>query len=258
MFAVGCVETPDLGVSDTVHAAIGSATVTMDLTASTFATPVTVTFAGLDGAATDGIAIAPQGSATMATGAAAPKPSVTTDAPSYTTFVPVGVNWAGLTGSAKDWIGLAPVGSGVTNVSTWVYTSGTVSGRTVFNTAALAPGSYVARAFANNSYTITTESLPFTVTMPVPSKVATDLSTYVVEQSIVVSWAGLPGNTKDWIGYAPEGSPATTVTRWLYTGGAKSGSRLIEGALAPGTYVARAFVNDSYNQSGESTSFVVQ
>ena len=401
-WVAGCA--PDPGVSDTAQAAIGPATVTTDQTSYSFATPVTVTFAGLDGAATDWVAIAPQGSplttttrwsftgggasgskvfegpatggtyvarafdagsallgesdpfttadpsethATVAatqaaytmadpitiafTGmpgnaqdwiAIAPQgfpvndqaewkftgggvdgsvtfpdgfaltmfppgnyvaraylngtftlaaestvftigiataPAVTTDRTAYTSVDPIGVLWSGLPGNAKDWIAIAPSGSEPTQVATWVYANGVVNGSTTFNTSVLAAGTYVARAFVDDSYTIIAESAAFTVTVATQTTVTTDLATYAVGQPITISWTGLPGNSKDWVGYAPAGSPDTTVTRWLYVGpNAQTGSLTLEGALAAGTYVARAFVNDSYTKAGESAAFVVQ
>lgn len=407
-FAAGCIEAPDPGGSDTVQAASGPATVTTDMTAYTYATPVKVTFSGLDGAATDWIAIAPQGSplttttrwsftggrtsgsltfegpATRGTyvarafdgssvllGESAPfttaDPSdtmatvratrsaysmtdpitiswtglpgnahdwiaiapqgfplddqaewqytgggvdgsvtfpdgfqltgfppgnyvaraylndtftlvaespvfaigdvarfVRTDATAYTAIDPITVTWGGLPGNATDWIGLAPSGSDAMTVATWAYVGtgadgrGNPNGSTAFSAASLPAGTYVARAFVDDSYMIIAESPPFTVSAATPAKIATDLSTYAVAQTIVVSWSGLSGNVKNWVAYAPAGAPDTTVTRWTYTDGVAAGSFAFEGALAPGMYVARAFVNDTYTKIGESAAFIVQ
>lgn len=186
-------------------------------------------------------------------------PAVTSDRTSYTTLDPINVIWSGLPGNPKDWIGVSPSGSDPTTVAQWTYANGTVNGSASFNTAALGPGTYVARAYVDDSYTVIAESAPFTVAAAGQQSVTTDLATYAVGQSITISWTGLPGNTRDWVGYAPAGSPDTTVTRWRYTGSTStSGTMTLEGALAPGTYVARTFVNDSYTKAGESAPFVVQ
>jgi hypothetical protein len=92
----------------------------------------------------------------------------------------------------------------------------------------------------------------------VKAGVSTDASTYAVGQPIMVTWSGLTSSATNWVAFAPEGSPNTTVTRWTYTGGAASGSFSFEGALAPGRYVARTFADDSYTRTFESAAFVVQ
>jgi hypothetical protein len=186
-------------------------------------------------------------------------PSITTTAPSYTTVDPITVVWSNLPGNAKDWVALAPSGSPVTTVSTWVYTGGAVNGNTLFNVAGTLPaGTYVARAFVNDSNTLIAESPAFPVNNATATAVSTDRAMYSVGQPITISWTNLTAITTDWVGYAPAGSPDTTVTRWAYTGAAVNGSHLFEGALAPGTYVARAFVNDTYTKVAQSAPFVVQ
>jgi hypothetical protein len=186
-------------------------------------------------------------------------PSITTTAPSYSTVDPIDVVWSNLPGNAKDWVALAPSGSPATTVTTWVYTAGAVNGNQFFNVSGtLAAGTYVARAFSNDSFTMIAESTAFLVGDATVSSISTDLATYAVGQPITISWTGLSAVTTDWIGYAPAGSPDTTVTRWAYTGAAVNGSHLFEGALAPGTYVARAFVNDTYTKVAQSAVFVVQ
>ncbi len=185
--------------------------------------------------------------------------SVTTNASTYTTSDPITVTWQNLPGSATDWIALAVNGSPLTQTVVWVYTGGAQNGNTVFNTTgSLAPGTYVARAFLNNTYTLAGQSPTFTVTAAAAATVTTNLSTYSNGQAITVSWSGLPTNAKDWVGYAPAGSSDTTVTRWVYTGGQASGSFVFEGTLSAGMYVARAFLNDTYTKLGQSAVFVVQ
>jgi hypothetical protein len=70
-------------------------------------------------------------------------------------------------------------------------------------------------------------------------------STYAVNESIVVTYAGLPGNAKDWIGLFKAGASNTQYGQWFYTNGAKSGTMTFNG-LAAGSYEARLFYNDSY------------
>jgi hypothetical protein len=184
--------------------------------------------------------------------------AVTTDANTYLTNSAIGVSWQNLPGNATDWIALAPSGSPTTTVINWVYTGGSVNGMTSFTAGLATPGSYVARAFLNNSYTLLGESAVFTVTAPAGITVTTNSSMYTLGQYVTVTWAGLPGNANDWVALAPNGSSDTTVTRWIYTGGQVNGSFAFEGPLSAGTYVARAFQNDTYVKLGESASFVVQ
>ena len=186
-------------------------------------------------------------------------PAITTDRASYTTLESINVTWASLPGNAKDWIAIAPVGADPTNAPQWRYTNGAVNGSASFNANTLTPGiNYVARAFVNDTYTVIAQSTPFALTAAGVVTVVTDQTTYAVDQPIAVTWNGLPGNTRDWVGYAPMGSPDTTVTHWLYAQAMPDGTLTLPGAPAPGTYVARTFVNDSYSKAAESAPFVVQ
>lgn len=175
--------------------------------------------------------------------------TISTSAPSYAPGSSITVSWADLPGNPHDWVALAPAGSDTTTVTRWVYTAGAATGMTTF--PGLVSGNYVARAFLDDSYTLIAEAA-FAVT---GTTVTTDHPAYATGP-IVVSWSGLPGTSTDWIGIAPSGSPATTVTSWIYTGGAASGSHAFA-APAPGTYVARAFPEDSYALAGESPAFEV-
>ena len=81
---------------------------------------------------------------------------------------------------------------------------------------------------------------------------------FTTADSIAVMWAGLPGNPKDWLALATAGAAAKSVLDWTYVGGAVSGSTTFSGTrLNPGTYVARAMVDDGYTVVAESTAFTV-
>jgi hypothetical protein len=90
------------------------------------------------------------------------------------------------------------------------------------------------------------------------ANVSTDRSAYMLGQSIQISWAGLSADSASWVGYAPAGSADSTVTRWASASAQATGSLTLEGALTPGTYVARAFADATYIKAGESAVFVVQ
>jgi len=90
-----------------------------------------------------------------------------------------------------------------------------------------------------------------------PASVSTDKPAYALGEAILVRWAALQPDSTGWVGYAPAGSPDDTVTRWTRMGGLVEGSLPLEGPVAPGRYVARAFANESCAEAGESALFVV-
>jgi hypothetical protein len=177
-----------------------------------------------------------------------------TDAASYTISQNIAVSWTGLPGNANDWIALAPQGSADTSVIRYVYTGGQTSGTTTFTGGLSTAGPYVARAFINDTYEKAGE-VAFTITGGPTGNVTTDKSSYSFDDQIVVSWSNLPGNATDWVSIAPAGSSDTTATRWIYTNGQTSGSFAFESPSTGGSYVARTYINDSYNKVGESAPF---
>jgi len=161
------------------------------------------------------------------------------------------VSYAGLPGSQKDWIAIAPAGSDNTNYLAFVFTNGQTSGTATFT--APAAGSYVARAFSNNTFTLLVESAAFTVAAP---SVSTDATTYVAGGTITVTYGGLPGNQKDWIAIAPMGSANTSYLDFAFTNGQAAGTATFT-VSTPGLYVARAFVNNTFTLAAESAVFMV-
>jgi ABC-type sulfate transport system substrate-binding protein len=85
---------------------------------------------------------------------------VSTNASSYATGATVTVSYSGLPGNAHDWIAIAPSGTGNTSYVAWVYTNGQVSGTATFT--APAAWTYVARAFANDTFILLAQSATFT------------------------------------------------------------------------------------------------
>ena len=86
--------------------------------------------------------------------------TISTDKSSYAFGATVTVTYAGLPGNALDWIAIAAAGAANTSYVAWVYTNGQTSGTATFT--APAAGSYVARAFQNNGFTLLAESAVFT------------------------------------------------------------------------------------------------
>jgi hypothetical protein len=181
-------------------------------------------------------------------------PMISADHSSYTPGSTITVTYSGLPGNPHDWIALAPAGSPYSTYNAWVYTAGKTSGTATF-TAPSNPGSYVARAFLNDSATLLVESASFTVSSG--STIAADKSSYAPASTITATYSGLPGNAHDWIALAPAGSPVSTYIAWVYTGGLTSGTATFTAPSSLGSYVVRAFLNDTATVLAESAPFTI-
>ena len=95
------------------------------------------------------------------------------------------------------------------------------------------------------------ESAAFTVTVAPP--ISTDKSSYAPGETITVTYSGLPGNQRDWIGIAVAGSPNESFLTYVYTGGQTSGTATFTAPLNGGSYVARSFPNDTPTSSSTCT-----
>ncbi len=177
--------------------------------------------------------------------------SLTTNASSYATGAPVTVDYANLPGNPHDWIAIAPFGSAMSAYATWTYASG-ASGSASFEH--LPAGTYVARAFENDSSTLLRESAPFTIADG-PLGVAASAARYTTSEPVVISFSTLPNPGTDWIAITTPGAPATAVLRWGYSH--RANGTISFAGLKHGTYVARAFANDGYELLAESTPFTV-
>jgi hypothetical protein len=93
-------------------------------------------------------------------------PSVTPSQSTYAANQAVIVSFANMSGSATDWIALTTPGAGPTTFVDWRYTGGSAGGSVSFGV--VAPGTYVARAYFNNEYTVRAESSAFVVSPPSP------------------------------------------------------------------------------------------
>jgi hypothetical protein len=90
-----------------------------------------------------------------------------------------------------------------------------------------------------------------------PSTVTTNTTTYAYGAPVTVSFGSMDTDPNSWVGFAPEGSPATDYGWYAYTDGNASGDAVTVADLPPGTYVARAFWGSSYEIKGESAPFTV-
>ena len=183
--------------------AVAGVTIGHDRAGYVAGAPITITWAGLPGTATDWIGLAPEGASattvatwvytggapagshTFALGApgrfvarAFPADSyavagesaaftngltVATDRDRYAPDQPITVSWAQLPGTAHDWIALAPAGSPLAEVTRFVYTGGASAGSHTFADGVASVGSYVARGFLDDTSAPLGESAPFTV-----------------------------------------------------------------------------------------------
>src|SRR4029079_16782144 len=101
--------------------------------------------------------------------------------------------------------------------------------------------------------TLLAESAPFSVSTPA---ISTDHATYAPGATVTVTYAGLPGNAHDWIAIAAAGGPNNSFVAFVYTNGQMSGTATFT-APASGTFVARAFLNDTFTLLAESSSFAI-
>jgi probable HAF family extracellular repeat protein len=177
--------------------------------------------------------------------------SVTTDQASYTPGSTITVTYAGMPGYADDWIALAPAGAPNKTYAAYVRTNGQATGTATFT--APAGGSYVVRAFLHNTFTLLGESSAFSMGT---TTVSTDQASYAPGSTITVTYAGMPGYANDWIALASAGAANTSYVAYVATGGQSSGTATFT-APALGTYVARAFPQNTYARLAESATFSV-
>ncbi|MEN9361934.1 MAG: hypothetical protein RL095_3469 [Verrucomicrobiota bacterium] len=166
-------------------------------------------------------------------------------------------NYSGIASpAAKDWIGIYAAGAGNGSYLLWKYTAGAASGSITFSSPTLAAGSYQARLFANDGYTLLA-SANFTITAP-PSGPA--ISATVSGSNITGSYSGIAAPTSsDWIGLYRSGAANDDYLDYKYTNGTGSGSVNFSAlGLSSGTYQIRVFANDGYTQlAGTSFNLVV-
>jgi serine protease len=163
---------------------------------------------------------------------------------SYAANEPIVVSYTNLPGNARDWISVFTASAANNDYGQWFYTNGATSGTMTFN--GLAPGNYEIRLFLNDSYTVS-HKIAFTVkAAETGQNLRLNKTSYTRNEPIVVEYANLPGNSRDWIAVFTAGASNRNYGQWFYTRGAKSGTMTFDG-LAAGNYEVRLFLNDSYN-----------
>ena len=182
--------------------------------------------------------------------------TVSTDKAAYTVGENVVITFTNMPGNYYDWVALAPVGAAPETYTRYAYTYGQMNGSATL--AGPPAGTFVARAYLDNSYTVLAESVPFTISpQNVTSSVSTDKASYAPSESVIVAFSGMAGYQYDWISIAPPGSGSRDYVRWTYTGGRLSGTTPVALAGLSGTFVARAHFNNEYEIEAESAPFTV-
>lgn len=90
--------------------------------------------------------------------------AVATDKSTYNVGEDIVVNYGGMFGSPKDWVSFAQPGAAPNLHYQYKYTAGANGGLLTFPAAPLGAGTYVARVFFDDGFTVAAESAPFTVT----------------------------------------------------------------------------------------------
>ncbi len=281
---------------DSTQQALGE-TVAVNKTSYVFGEPVVISYAGLPGNPQDWVTIAPAGAANNVirewryTGGrvsgsislAAPAPAgqyvarvfanngftllaqsapftvtaagaaaTTTNKGLYTPSEPIVVSYKHLAGYANDWVAIARAGAPANSVLSWKYTGGGFSGSMSF--PALPVGRYVARSFLNNG-TLQAESATFDVVTGI--SVRPEKTAYYNDEVAQIHFIGLSDSGSDWIAIAPVGADAMGYRRWDYVSTA-AGSQPMSLVALEGTFVPRAYLNDTFDVAYEGEPFTIQ
>jgi hypothetical protein len=173
--------------------------------------------------------------------------SITTDKENYTINEQINITYVGMAGMQTDWFaiyiyGSSTAGTNIIDGGYWEYTNGNINGNHTFNN--LPEGRYELRAFFNNSSNIETVHA---FTVGTPPSLATNKNTYLPNESIVINFDDMLGDSEDWIAIYPVGSSNAwgNVIRWDYLGENISGSITLS-PLPVGNYEIRGFFQNSF------------
>jgi hypothetical protein len=177
--------------------------------------------------------------------------TITTDQPTYQANQSVAVSWTNMPGNNLDWVAINVAGSAPNaGFVQWTYIGGQMSGSTTFNN--IPAGSYEARAYRDNTYEILATS-SFSV---VSTTVSTNKAVYTQGETVVVTFASMPGNQNDYISINTAGSaPNAGFVATQYTTGEVNGTRSFAN-LPVGSYEARAYLDNTFTVLA-TTSFTV-
>jgi hypothetical protein len=175
-------------------------------------------------------------------------------AATYTRAYPAIVEFTGAPGNAHDWVGVYVPGRADAAPAMWKYTGGGAAGSLSF--LGLQVGTYEARLFVDNTLVRIATSAQHVDVTAWAGTLAPSRSTYGPGDPVVIDFDGAPGNGRDWIGvFVPAALDAAPV-QWHYLDALQSGSTSFAG-VAPGSYDARLFVDDSLVKLATSAVFAV-
>ncbi|MFT3810287.1 MAG: hypothetical protein QM698_10245 [Micropepsaceae bacterium] len=111
------------------------------------------------------------------------------------------------------------------------------------------PGNYEVRLFFGNDLErnksdVIRFSAPLTITPALPITLTPAATTLYEGSPLRVSFAGLPGNQKDWIATAEAGASDGEYISYTYTDGAEAGSLDLKPLMKPGAYEIRVYFDD--------------
>ena len=99
----------------------------------------------------------------------------------------------------------------------------------------------------------------FTYVVNQPYTVSSSTTTVVVGRQLSVSWNVPRGGALDWIGFfkVTDSSHEYESRWWRYTGGAKSGTLILDAPATPGLYEFRYLVDDGFVDVARSVTVTV-
>ena len=195
-------------------------------------------------------------------------PVLSPDKVTYSEGEDVIISYASAPNNAQDWIGVYKMGitPGSGTYSAWEYTSSNNGSMTFSN---LPKGYYFATYHLKNDYNEIGERIFFQIGTEI-TNIATNKNTYLLGESITVSFTDGPGKEKDWLGIYEAGQvPGTDqLYTYKYFGGVSNGTSTIDGTdgasgqpnqipAQSGDYFIVMFTDDSYNEVSNRVFFDV-
>lgn len=162
----------------------------------------------------------------------------------------------------RDWVGMYRVGAGEREYLAWQWTDGRASGALTFE-APVEAGVYEFRLFDRGAFERVATSATFEVragpasgsegpTLRTPSAVVPPGS------EVVATFAGTPGNARDWVGLFRTDADDRRWIAFQYTGGAIAGDLRFAAPAETGSYEFRLFANDGWNLLAVGGAFEVR